>query len=252
MSNYNIVLQQYRKWSADVRKQADNATGDKQLALLANLQMFDAASAQILNFIEYTAETDEQFDEQLAYPWKSYERMLKFVQSKAYALSQFTPQIGSQRAYCMSDAQFFGFVKEYYALDDKAEVEAEEKKKAEAKAKAEKDALITKAAELEAEKQIKADPAKAKIAADPKKLKTEIMSMMYKVKKNFKDKSVEELKAFIEAGGNADTNATATAEVKADAEPEVKKEPKPEVRPLADKKFELGDQMSIDDILAMA
>ena len=75
------------------------------------------------------ADADPAFNEQVMQDHKSWARCYKYVEDNAKKMA------ASGRMAMVQDNIVFGWVYEYYALDDKAEVEAEEKKKAEAAAK---------------------------------------------------------------------------------------------------------------------
>lgn len=82
----------------------------------------------ILKHIESVCDTE--YDGLLNQEHKSFRRMWTFVKDKA-------KDRAINGCACVDDATVFSWIDEYVGLDDKAEVEAEEKKKAEQKAKLE-------------------------------------------------------------------------------------------------------------------
>ena len=84
-------------------------------------EMPEYARTQADVIIEHLeAVCDEEYDALLNQPHKSFKRMWSFVVDKAREREV-------NGCACVSDATVFGWIDEYVGLDDKAEVEAEEK-----------------------------------------------------------------------------------------------------------------------------
>lgn len=94
------------------------------------------------------ADSDPAFDALVCQDHKSWSRCYKFVESKAREMA------ANGNMAMVEDAIVFGWIDEYYLLDDKAEVEEEKRRRAELEAKRKAD--IQKKKEKEEKKAAKA------------------------------------------------------------------------------------------------
>lgn len=101
------------KFKTEIKAEVDKVKDAKKKKLIE-----DEAN-EIIKHIESVC--DEEYDNLLAQDHKSFVRMWKFVTTKAkdYAINN---------CAMVKDSLVFGWIDEYVGLDDKAEVEAEQKK----------------------------------------------------------------------------------------------------------------------------
>lgn len=107
---------------------------EKTVDLQSNMPLhcYHQMMTTILSFVKEESNRNPDFAEALAFEHKSVERMLKYIMSEAQKRA-----IG-RMLFC-PDQDVYDWICEYYALDDKAEIEAEKAKvEADKKAKAEK------------------------------------------------------------------------------------------------------------------
>ncbi len=108
--------------------------GNVNPMLATQKQMCEQMANIICKYVFETCANDKSLDDALAYEWKSAERCLDFVFSKAKELN-----IKGATCLWVPDSTVFGWIHEYYMKDDKAEYEEEKRKEEEARIKAEKD-----------------------------------------------------------------------------------------------------------------
>lgn len=114
---FETFKNQIQKILSDTEKKESNITIEQKTML--KLMVY-----AIQNFVEQEAKNNESFSEALSYEWKSAERLLKFVWDKAKSLAS-TPVGASGMCAFVPDDVVYDWVCEYYARDDKAEVEKE-------------------------------------------------------------------------------------------------------------------------------
>lgn len=142
-------INKFRKEAADIMAATkEKIKADKKDPKHAQgIKMMEQMVSAICNYVEKEAGSNTSFAEALGYEWKSAERMLKSVWDNAREMSVQTP---AGMGCCVADDVVYDWVNEYYAKDDKAEVEAEIKKEAERKAKAEAEKVLDAGLEAEA------------------------------------------------------------------------------------------------------
>lgn len=112
------------KFKAEIQVEVDKADEKKK--------EYAKAQARAI-FTHIQSVCDEEYSDLLNQSHKSFRRMWTFVKDKA-------KERAIDGCAFVDDATVFGWIDEYVGLDDKAEVEAEEKTNAERKAKAEQKA----------------------------------------------------------------------------------------------------------------
>ncbi len=125
----------------DIKKKAEGIKDNKMLD--AQKQMAEGMANLICKYVFSKCATDKRLDDALALEYKSADRAFKYILQKA-------KELNVQGSMCLwiPDETVYGWIEEYYFLDDKADFEKEKaaeeekaKKAAEAlQKKAEKDA----------------------------------------------------------------------------------------------------------------
>lgn len=169
------------------------------------IEMVKVMVSIITKYVKTEAEGNSSFAESLGYPWKSAERMLKYVWGKAKECA--TNMQGGMCA-CVPDDVVFDWINEYYALDDREEVEEELRKEAEAEAKRkaeeEADKLMQKEAEEKALKKLNKDEEwstlseeeqEKKLKAEADKIKSRLKAAAKRKAKKEKEEKEKEVKA---------------------------------------------------------
>lgn len=110
------------KFKTEIQAEVDKADEKKK--------EYAKAQARAI-FTHIQSVCDDEYDNLLNQTHKSFRRMWTFVKDKA-------KERAIDGCAFVDDATVFGWIDEYVGLDDKAEIEAEEKKEAERKAKLEK------------------------------------------------------------------------------------------------------------------
>lgn len=116
---------------------------DRLTQIASNIKDNKNLNLQIMNFqqqangycmlIKEAIKTDNQLNYQLALPWKSASRCTKFISDKAF--TYYTK--GSNSPVMLDSNTLLSWIKEYYSLDDKEQIEEEERKAEEERIKKE-------------------------------------------------------------------------------------------------------------------
>ena len=138
----------------------DTEKKNKKENSLAAVTMLKVMVGAISKYVEKESAENKDFNDALSFEHKSAERMLKYVWKQAEALA--VPTIGSNEAACCVPGEIvYGWINEYYFLDDKEEYEKEQaeiarklaEEEARKKEEAEKTALARKKAIEKLEKE---------------------------------------------------------------------------------------------------
>lgn len=114
----NIFEDQVKKFAMEAKIASEDAEGGVSKALAA-LQM---TAVCISSGIEEMCKTDEEMKEAIKLEHKSFKRMMRYIMKKAKECAY---NVDKYPVACIPSPFVFGWVREYYLLDDKAEVEAE-------------------------------------------------------------------------------------------------------------------------------
>lgn len=193
-----------KKYSAEEQEKRKDEMENIDLSSDMALRQYKMMMDTIVSFVEKEATQNSDFCDALSYEWKSAERCLKFINSSARKLAcgpmLFVP-----------DDTVYDWIRNYYALDDKAEVE-KEIAEAEARAKAEEE---RKKAEAEKKAKKEADEAIKKKAEEL--AKAELESLDEDLSEADSKKKLEELKKDHLKKLRAEARKKAKAEEKAKA-----------------------------------
>lgn len=130
---YNDFETQIQKILEDTEKTIKE--GKQSTNKLMTVAMYKILVGAITKFVESESKNDSNFNNALSYNWKSAGRMLKYVFGNAKNIA--TNVGNNATACCVPSDVVFAWIKEYYFLDDKEQVEKELKAEAEKQKKAE-------------------------------------------------------------------------------------------------------------------
>lgn len=130
---YNDFETQIQKILEDTEKTIKK--GNQDTNKLMTVAMYKILVGAITKFVESESKNDSDFNNALSYNWKNAGRMLKYVFGNAKNIATNIGNNGT--ACCVPGDVVFAWIKEYYFLDDKEQVEKELKAEAEKQKKAE-------------------------------------------------------------------------------------------------------------------
>lgn len=176
--------EQISKILADTEEKAKK--DKKNNVPLAAITMLKVMVGAISKYVEKESAENKAFNDALSLEHKSAQRMLKYVWKQAEGLAM--PMAGvNGNACCLPDEIVYGWISEYYLLDDKAEYEKEmaeiARKKAEEEARkkeeAEKEALAREKAIAKLEKEegweaLSEEEKEKKIKEEARKIKSHL------------------------------------------------------------------------------
>lgn len=122
----------YKEQIDKIIQNTEKQENDKEKDILAAVTMYKLMIGVLNKYVEKEAQNNPDFNAALSLEWKSADRMLKFIWSKAEKLAIRQNNIAS---CCIPDDIVYDWINEYYFLDDKDQVLKERQEKAEAEAK---------------------------------------------------------------------------------------------------------------------